>query len=40
MTGTAVPAPLEGLENRERRFTASVEKTEMTDAGLRMLGLG
>ena len=39
VTGTAVPAPLEGLEKRERRFTGSVEKTEMTDAVLRMLGL-
>ena len=39
VTDTAVPAPLEGLEKRERRFTGSVEKTEMTDAVLRMLGL-
>ncbi len=39
VTGTPVPAPLEGLERRERRFTGSVEKTEMTAAVLRMLGL-
>lgn len=39
VTGTPVPAPLEGLERRERRFTGSVEKTEMTTAVLRMLGL-
>ncbi len=39
VTGTPVPAPLEGLDKREKRFTASVEKTEMTDAVLDMLGL-
>ena len=39
VTGTPVPAPLEGLEQRQRRFTGSVEKTEMTGAVLGMLGL-
>ncbi len=39
VTGAPVPAPLEGLEKRERRFTGSVEKSEMTDAVLRMLEL-
>ena len=39
VTGTPVPAPLEGLEKRERRFTGSVEKSGMTDAVLSMLEL-
>jgi threonine synthase len=39
-TGAPVPAPLAGLDKRRVRFTETVEKTEMTGAVLRMLGLG
>ena len=39
VTGTAVPAPLDGLDKREKRFTGSVEKTGMVSAVLDMLGL-
>ena len=38
-TGAAVPAPLAGLDRRRVRFTETVEKTEMTGAVLKMLGL-
>ena len=39
VTGTPVPAPLAGLDRRERRFTGAVEKTGMVSAVLDMLGL-
>ena len=40
VTGTPVPAPLDGLDRRERRFTGAVEKTDMRSAVLDMLNLG
>ena len=39
VTGTPVPAPLEGLDKREVRFDRVVEKTEMTAAVLDMLNI-
>ncbi len=40
VTGTAVPAPLEGLDKREVRFDRVVEKTDMVAAVLDMLNIG
>ena len=39
VTGTPIPAPLDGLDIRLKRFTRSVEKTGMVPAVLAMLGL-
>ena len=39
VTGTPVPAPLDGLDRREKRFTGAVEKSGMVSAVLDMLGL-
>ena len=40
ITGTSVPRPLAGLDKREVRFNEVVEKTEMPQAVLGMLGIG
>ena len=37
-TGLPAPAPLAGLRNKEIRFTTTVEKENMVDAVLSMLG--
>ena len=40
VTGTEIPVPLAGLDKREIRFDQIVEKTEMPEAVLHMLGIG
>ena len=39
VTSWEVPAPLAGLKDKEIRFTKTVERTDMTDVVLGMLGI-